>query len=235
MNSSDFRLRLVVTAAIMSWLPATASAAAAALPLPPFEESAERKLAYDWVQIDSGEWLKGEIKRLLDEELYFDSDEFDDVSFDWEDVRTLVSKDVISLRLMSQEIITGRIEMRNEVARIYTDTGIRELAQRNILHLIPGTQTEKNYWSGDASINVSARSGNTNQADVMLRASITRQTVLTRWRTSYTGEFSTRSGKETANSHRVPSTFDVFLTSRSSSRCRRSSGMRTSSRTSAAA
>jgi hypothetical protein len=84
MNSSDFRLRLVVTAAMMSCLPATASAAAAALPLPPFEESAERKLAYDWVQIDSGEWLKGEIKRLLDEELYFDSDEFDDVSFDWD-------------------------------------------------------------------------------------------------------------------------------------------------------
>ncbi len=184
------------------------------LPLPPFEEDTERQLAFDWLQLSTGEWLKGEIEQMISDELYFDSDEFDSVNFDWEDIRTLVSKDVISLRLVSQEVVTGRIELRAPVCRIYTSAGVRELRSGDVIQIIPGALTERNYWSGGASLNVSTRSGNTDQTDVTLRANLMRQTVLTRWRTSYTGELSTVGDEQTANSHRVPSQFDVYLTPR---------------------
>lgn len=191
-----------------------APALAENLPLPPFEPDAERQLAFDWLQLSSGEWLKGEIEQMISDELHFDSDEFDSVKFDWEDIRTLVSKDVISLRLVSQEVVIGRIELRAGVARIHTNAGVREFSPDDILQIISGPLTERNYWSGGASVSLSARSGNTEQIDLTLRADLMRQTVLTRWQTSYTGEVSTVNNAVTTNSHRVPSQFDVYLTPR---------------------
>ena len=48
-------------------------------PLPPFEAAeGERKL--DWLQLQSGEWLRGEISRMYERTLYFDSKEFGDIT-----------------------------------------------------------------------------------------------------------------------------------------------------------
>lgn len=38
---------------------------------------------YDWIQLDSGEWLKGDLKVMYDQSLEFDSDKMDDQSFDF--------------------------------------------------------------------------------------------------------------------------------------------------------
>lgn len=47
-----------------------------------------------------------------------------------------------------------------------------------------------------------------------MRGDITRQTTLTRSKISYTGAISSSSGIDTANSHRVPTAIDVFMTDR---------------------
>ena len=41
---------------------------------------------YDWVQLSSGEWLKGELISMYREELEFDSDELGLLVLDWDDV-----------------------------------------------------------------------------------------------------------------------------------------------------
>ncbi|MBW2269809.1 MAG: DUF481 domain-containing protein [Deltaproteobacteria bacterium] len=206
-------LRLVQVAAL-SCLVISSYAVAKEPRLPPFEAGGERDLAFDWVQIDSGEWLKGEITKMMEDELYFDSEEFDDVTLDWEDVRILASRGAVSMRLLDQRTLTGRIDLRDGVAYIHGATGVRELRPSEIIQIIQGTLTEKNYWSGGGSVSLSTRSGNTDQADVTLRANLTRQTVLTRWQTTYTGEITTVDDEKTANSHRVPSQFDIYLTPR---------------------
>jgi hypothetical protein len=197
------------------WLPTRApKAVKPPPPLPPFQHDPKRTLKFDWVQIESGEWLKGEIVRMHRHKFYFDSDEFDEVSFDWEDVLTLVSKDIITIRVEDAESVTARIGLRNKVARMYGAEGFQDVPQHQILGMISGAPRERNYWSGSASIGISARAGNTEQADFTMRASLVRQTEMTRWRSSYTGEISTVTGDQTANSHRVPSQFDVYLTRR---------------------
>ena len=183
-------------------------------PVPPFLYEPDRKLKWDWMQINTGEWLKGEIKDLHRKTFEFDSDKFDEVDVDWMDVVILVSKDVVTIRVENASAVTGRIDMRNKVARMHTADGVVEVPQHQILGMIPGTLSEWNYWSGGASIGLSARGGNTEQMDVTLGAGLTRQTELTRWRTSYTGQFSTVDRAETANNHRVPSQFDIYLTRR---------------------
>ena len=42
---------------------------------------------FDWIQLTSGEWLKGEIKRLYERKLEFDSVKLDLQEFDWKDVK----------------------------------------------------------------------------------------------------------------------------------------------------
>src|SRR6185369_5914014 len=54
-------------------------------PPPAGEES------FDWIQLKSGEWLKGKIKSLQDEKLEFDSEELNLLTFDWKDIRALRS------------------------------------------------------------------------------------------------------------------------------------------------
>ena len=39
---------------------------------------------FDWIQLKSGEWLKGKLEVLYDRKLEFDSDELDELTFDFE-------------------------------------------------------------------------------------------------------------------------------------------------------
>ena len=39
---------------------------------------------FDWIQLKSDEWLKGESIAMYDRELEFDSDEMDRQTFDWD-------------------------------------------------------------------------------------------------------------------------------------------------------
>ncbi|MBW1907657.1 MAG: hypothetical protein JRJ24_20675, partial [Deltaproteobacteria bacterium] len=49
---------------------------------------------YDWLRLTSGEWLKGELKRMREDEVEFDSDKLDLLEFDWEKVDQLHSQRV---------------------------------------------------------------------------------------------------------------------------------------------
>jgi hypothetical protein len=210
----------IVTLVLSLALPISQADANDAPPLPPLGEvldaasldAAARK--FDWVQLKNGEWLKGEITRVQDNTLEFDSDEFDDVILDWDDVASLIPKGVSTCRFPDQVIVTGRMFMRNGKIRIEGADGVYEADRADLITLINGEQTELSYWSGSASLGASSRSGNTDQSDITARANLTRESPRTRTKADYTGEFSTADGDTTANSHRVPAGFDVFLTRR---------------------
>jgi putative salt-induced outer membrane protein YdiY len=116
--------------------------------------------------------------------------------------------------LPGRRLVTGILEMRNGVVRIDTGTEVVEVRRQDVVGILPGTGKELGFWFGKASLGLSARAGNTEQMDLTIRAEVRRQTVLTRFKASYTGEVSTVNNDTTANSHRVPATFDVFLTRR---------------------
>ena len=41
---------------------------------------------YDWIQLTSDEWLKGELVSLFDDQLVFDSDNLGLLKLDWEEI-----------------------------------------------------------------------------------------------------------------------------------------------------
>ena len=182
-------------------------------PLPPFA-AAEGERKDDWLQLQSGEWLRGEMTRMYERKLYFDSKEFGDITLDWGDVSSLILSAPVTVRLPHRRVLTGDFEMRDRKIRLESQGEIVEVPAADLVGMASGDQTERRYWSGSASVSLSARSGNAEQFDLSLRAALTRHTTLTRSTASYTGAISSSSGIDTARSHRVPAAFDVFLTER---------------------
>ena len=62
-----------------------------------FEPPQDKK--YDWIQLTSGEWLKGEFIFLYNYSVEFDSDELDLLKIDWDDIKQVRSARTMSLRI----------------------------------------------------------------------------------------------------------------------------------------
>jgi len=73
--------------------------------------------SFDWIQLKSGEWLKGKLRAVEKRTLKFDSDEFDDVEFDWKDVRRVRSSRPKDLRLVTGETVSGLCWRRRTTSR----------------------------------------------------------------------------------------------------------------------
>ena len=64
---------------------------------------------FDWIQLTSGEWLKGDLKVLYDKKLEFDSDELDLLELDWEDVKQIRGYKLFSVRFEPTELpVSGK-------------------------------------------------------------------------------------------------------------------------------
>ena len=81
---------------LLLWAPPLA----AADPLPPLPlfEAAEGERKHDWLQLQLGEWLRGEMSRMYEGKLYFDSKEFGDITLDWGDVSSLILSAPVTVR-----------------------------------------------------------------------------------------------------------------------------------------
>ena len=67
--------------------------------LPVWDPPGSYPVGFDWIQLNSGEWLKGDLKVLYDHSLEFDSDELGLLYFDWEDVYQVICHQVQSVRM----------------------------------------------------------------------------------------------------------------------------------------
>lgn len=169
--------------------------------------------SFDWIMINSGEWLKGRVKSMLDDKLEFDSDELDIQSFDWEDVYFLYSPKLNGVR--TEEKTTDYGTLWIDRTNITVTSGITNQYPRNtVLGIAPGGPKERNYWSGNISVGFSIRSGNVNQTDFNSSAGLKRITPATRLALDYLGNYSEVDNLENANNHRVSLSFDVFLSKR---------------------
>jgi putative salt-induced outer membrane protein YdiY len=167
---------------------------------------------FDWVQLKSGEWLKGRAKAMQDDELEFDSEEMDERTFDWQDIRQIrTGKDrVIQIKFINGELLTGGIAITpTEV--VVTGTESRVVPRDQLQSFTRGGAKERNYWSGKVDLGLTIRSGNTEQTDYNGQASFQRRTPTTRVKLDYIGNVSEAAKVESANSQRVNAEFDVWL------------------------
>lgn len=182
---------------------------------------------WDWIELDTGELLKGKIKTLYDNDLEFDSDHFGVITISWSDIKQLHSSTDHTLRLRREAakeraqgdkpgkkdgVVTGKLAMRDEKVEV---SGPREnvtLEQDDVLGIVTGRKED--LWSVRLSMGGNFRRGNTDLDEYHAQIRVERRTVATRLNLNYRGNFSQTNEVETSNNHRVYGFFDYFMTAR---------------------
>lgn len=172
---------------------------------------------YDWVQLTSNEWLKGEIKGMYKDSLEFDSDKLDVLDIDWEDVRILRSHSVINVNLEGVGPTFGILEVTDGSLQIINDYENKTYERSSLISFAPGGKKELDLWSIKAALSLDVKKGNTDQLDYTAKFNIKRRSSMTLFLLDYIGNISkTNAGAgslvETVNSHRLNASYDYYKT-----------------------
>lgn len=165
----------------------------------------------DWIRLTSGEWLWGTIDLMRDETLEFDSEELDGLKIDWADIAEIRSARYMTYVLVDHSVKTGTSTMRDNVVRIATDQGEREIPRNQVLAILEGKPTELNFWSAKVGVDYKARSGNTDQVDFGTRLSLKRDAPQGRLDLRYQGNYSKTEGVENIRNHRANLEWKIFV------------------------
>lgn len=142
---------------------------------------------FDWLRLTSGEWLKGHVKRMREDEIEFDSDKLDVVTFDWEDVDRLQSPAVNTYVFEGKLDVVGRGVVTKDAVLVETKSGVEEYPRDTLLSIIEGPPRERNWWSSKLGVGFSANAGNTNQGSFTAYFELVRADYRTRTRLRYDG------------------------------------------------
>ena len=167
---------------------------------------------FDWIQLKSGEWLKGELKVLYEKKLEFDSDKLDLLKLDWEDVRQVRGHRIFSLRLEGPITVNGMLQVTEDKIFVGVGEDRQEFERSQLVSIVPGEPREINYWSAKLSFGLNFTRGNTEQTQWSTIANIKRRTPATRFVTDFMGNFNETDGVETIENQRLNTYFDIFKT-----------------------
>lgn len=183
-----------------------------------FDPPADEK--FDWIQLNSGEWLKGDFKVLYDGVVEFDSDELDLLQLDLSDVKQLRTRDPQIIRIETGWREIDKAEDRGQLTildgKVLLVDGEEERTYKRseLVAIAPGVERERDFWSGFVSVGITARGGNTETVDATTMINIKRRRASNRFIADYLGNFSETGDEETANNQRITATYDWFLTTR---------------------
>ena len=180
---------------------------------------------FDWIQLTSGEWLKGELKALYNEQLEFDSDKLDLTEFDINDVKQIRGHGIKGVRLQGPgTIVNNRLEVPEPITLygelvvtedkvIISSGGLRQEFERSdLIAIVSGEDRESQFWSAKISIGLNYSRGNTDEDDLSTSINLKRRTSATRFVFDYLGNYSRTRGIDTVDNNRINAYFDIFKT-----------------------
>jgi hypothetical protein len=164
----------------------------------------------DWIQLKSGEWLRGRLKYIQDRKVEFDSDELKDLSLDLKDVRQVYPAKPLFTKFDGRDQIYGTVIVSNDVVRVLGPEQVT-LSREQLTGITPGGKREVDFWSGNASVGLTLQAGNTKQVTESASAELARRTPATVFQLNYLGNFGEVNGVQNANNHRVNQSYDIRL------------------------
>lgn len=165
----------------------------------------------DWVQLKSGEWLRGELKYIQNKEVEFDSDEMDQQTLKLKDVSKLYTAHRVFTQFVDQQPVYGMVVISNELVMV---NGAEPLSlHRDLLMGITpsGGKTGIRNWSGDFSLGLSLQSGNNQQITLSTSAELARRTPNTTLLFDYLGNYSQVNNVQSADNKRLNQSYDIRL------------------------
>lgn len=190
----------------------TATASKTQLPTesgPDWKSPDSMPLDDDWIRLSSGEWLRGKIEVLYEDDLEFDSDDLGLLFIDWEDISEVRSAQILSIRFSDSAVRTGKIMIRNGL--IYFDGHSDPHYVSEIVSMAAGEDIESNFWTLEIDIGGSIQSGNTNERIFTGGIEAKRRTNNSVFDFTYAGLTSKVDKERNAENHRLTSNMNLFL------------------------
>ncbi len=166
---------------------------------------------FDWLQLTSDEWLKGDIIAMYDDELEFDSDEFGVKSFDWEDVSELRSRFDQQIRLADRRIVQGFLIVKDGKLTLISNGTEQHFPLSDLLSITSAADKRVDVWDVKVSLGVDINQGNSNQIDYLLKAEAQRRTPASRLKADFSFDYSEASDNSTTSVRNNARRFNTYF------------------------
>jgi hypothetical protein len=196
-------------------------------PEPPVEETRTRtppfkppdppgpgEKAWDRLELDSDEHLKGEIEWLVSQRLEFESDRLGTLDFLWKHVRSLSSPRVMDIARADLTTVSGPLRIQDDKVVVKEGDEYVVFARNDLFSIVRGGKGGRLPWTGKLTAGLTARAGNIDQLDTSAAFSLRRLGPATGIRLEYLGTFSRIEGADVADNQRLTARYDVALTRR---------------------
>ena len=168
---------------------------------------------FDWVQMVSGEWIKGNMKRMRDDVLEFDSDKLDMLNLDFADISLVHSPQSNTYVFDNRISATGPAIITESTIIVQTDEGTKTFPRSELESIVEG-EKEKDWWSMKLRFGLTLNRGNTDQLTYDVNFNTRREDKLTLLDLNYNSTFGKTNGAQNVNRHLGEGLFQVFLGSR---------------------
>lgn len=167
---------------------------------------------WDWLQLDTQEWVKGELLVVQDDEVEFHSENFDQLTVDLGDVVQLRPSKPRVFRRVGKRTYPGVGRIEGGRVYVVTPEGPVDFPVRELVSVVYTNEEEIRNWIFRAGTSIDARSGNTEQQDFSANALVRRDGPFLRWQSRYLGVITRVDDEKTAENHRVSTELDFLLT-----------------------
>jgi len=131
----------------------------------PWEEMSPTPKNKDWVKTKSGEWFRGEIIAMYDDDLEFDSDEIGLYTFDFADIDEIKSHNMMSVNIEDVATFDGLLRFKDNKMNIIQGDKKYTFPKSQIVSMGPTAELESNLWTGKITLSADIRSGNKDEQD----------------------------------------------------------------------
>ena len=144
----------LVACVVFGWTLGIASHLAVADETPTFVPPDD---GYDWLRLTSGEWLRGELIGVFNDEVEFDSDVLDELTIDGEDVDQFFSPRAFSLSIRGRDLIVGRVSLNGDRVTVAIGDVEQVFSRDELIAIAVSAERERDRWSGDISLGINIR------------------------------------------------------------------------------
>ncbi len=168
---------------------------------------------FDWLQLVSGEWIKGNIARMRQDKLEFDSEKLDMLNLDFADVSLVHSPQVNTYVFDDRVSATGPAVITADQVIVQTEEGTKTFPRAELESIVEG-EKERDWWSMKLRFGLTLNRGNTNQLTYDIKFNTRREDQLTLLDLNYNATFGKTNGVQNVNRQLGEFLFNVFLGSR---------------------
>lgn len=168
---------------------------------------------YDWVQMTSGEWLKGELTFIYRDDVEFDSDEFGLQTLDMDDIAQLRTATIKSIRVKHEGEKYSKVVIANNEVTLVNENN-RVISRDKLVSLSKNTSLAFSSWEGDIGLGVILRDGNNSQKDFSSDIEVKLRHASYVFKNTYSSFYSKSSGETTDNQHRFTSDLSYYIDDR---------------------